>query len=265
MTYDGGANNLPASYSAKNNTVAAPVTGSGLFGRLPNDSTTIGGRAPQQNYSFLSGDIGEIIIYNRVLTAAEITQVETYLADKFGFFGSCNVLLPANLDLAANAVNNTVELSWAYNDPAISEYIIEHSGNNIQWDSIGSIKIESNNIVHQFRFTHQSPCVGNNYYRLKLTTVGERIKYSSCVKVNMFKTTYRQYSILTNPVKNHLYIQSGTRELLQLSIINAEGKPVKEINGYTNAPIDPGPLVPGIYFIKINGKKDITTLKFIKL
>jgi hypothetical protein len=264
MTYDGGVNNVPGSYSAKNNTVAAPVTGSGLFGRLPNDSTTIGGRAPQQNYSFLSGDVGEIIVYDRVLTAAEITQVETYLADKFGFFGSCNVLQSASLNFTANAINNAVELSWVNNSPTISEYTIEHSGNNIQWDSIGLIKVGANNNVNQYKFTHQSPYTGNNYYRLKLKFPGDIIKYSNTVNVNMFKANCSQYNILTNPIKGHLCIQATTKELLQLTIVNIEGKSLKEISAYTNTPIDPGHLVPGIYFIRINGKKDSTILKFIK-
>lgn len=67
---------FPSSYTANYNGTSSAVAASGLFGRLMNDTTSIGGRALEQNYSFLNGYIAEIIMYNRVLAVPEINQVE---------------------------------------------------------------------------------------------------------------------------------------------------------------------------------------------
>ncbi len=93
----GSANSAPnAGYSPKLLTFTKEV---GVQGRLflngPQQSTTTNatfvssftnaayqvGRAP--SYSSLKGDIAEIILYNRVLTAPEQQQVEQYLMDKY--------------------------------------------------------------------------------------------------------------------------------------------------------------------------------------
>ncbi len=48
---------------------------------LPNDDMSIGGSGGSEN---LNGDLGEVIVYNRQLTAAEQTKVFSYLALKYG-------------------------------------------------------------------------------------------------------------------------------------------------------------------------------------
>ncbi len=265
MTYNGGINSSPANYSAKNDTVSVPVTSSGLFGRLPMDTTTIGGRAPQQNYSFLSGDIGEIILYNRVLTAVEIAQVNSYLAAKFGFFGTCNVLYAADPDFTARLINNVIELNWKPYDADVNEYSIEHSYDNVNWDSIGTVKISAaNSNSSQYSFIHNSPCNGINYYRLKIKTAGGRIVYSNSLKATIDSTLTGIYTIVPNPVTDHIYIRAATKELLHISLFNAAGKTVKELDIFSNLPAYTGDLKPGIYFAKITGKKDQVTLKFFK-
>lgn len=265
MTYNGGANSSPANYCAKNDTVSVPVTSSGLFGRLPMDTTTIGGRAPQQNYSFLSGDIGEIILYNRVLNAVEITQVNSYLAAKFGFFGTCNVLHSAELNFTSRLLNNWVELNWKPCDADVNEYSIEHSSDNVNWDSIGVVKISAENCNNsRYSFIHNSPFSGINYYHLKIKTAGGRILYSSSLKANVAGATTGSYTILPNPVTDHIYIRTATKELLHIKLFNAAGKTVKELDIFSNMPANTGNLRPGIYFAKITGKKDQVTLKFLK-
>ncbi|GAB2817371.1 hypothetical protein GCM10027043_17640 [Ferruginibacter profundus] len=262
LTYNGSVNSSPSSYTANNNTVAATVTTSGPFGRLPYDSTTIGGRAPQQNYSFFSGDIGEIILYNRVLTAAEITQVEHYLADKFGFFGTCNVLHTATLNFVCKAVNNAVELNWNPYGAGVNEYIIERSTDASRWDSIGAIQDAPANT--RYSFTDNQPFGGVNYYRLIIKTTGGRILYSNSLSATVPLITTTAYTIQPNPVKEYMYIRSATREMLHIYLLNAEGRLVKEINALSNMPIATGNLPRGIYWATINGKSEQVTLKFFK-
>jgi len=257
MTYDGGPVSSPSSYSSNYNAAPVAVSTSGLFGRLINDTSTIGGRAPEQNYSFLSGYIAEIIVYNRVLIASEISQVETYLQGKYGFLGSCSVLPANNAGFTTQIKNNAVQLNWHMDDEAgMKCYTAEHSTDRYNWDSIGIRKAENKN----YQLMHNDPAYGINYYRLRMNYNDGRIKYSEINRIDFNKTDPVSLTIAPNPSADHLYIRSEKTEPIHISILTAQGRLLKEINTYSNSRIDINALTPALYFIKVNGKVE----KFLK-
>jgi len=75
-TFDGAST---VTSTVDNNT---PVSSATAAAAADADTGTIGSRADTDLY--LTGSISEILIYDRVLTSAEITNVETYLSNKWG-------------------------------------------------------------------------------------------------------------------------------------------------------------------------------------
>lgn len=251
MTYDGGTVSSPSSYRANYNGTSSAVAASGLFGRLMNDTTSIGGRAPEQNYSFLNGYIAEIIMYNRVLAVPEIHQVEAYLLGKYGFLGSCSVLPANNAGFSAEVKNNAVQLNWNVNDETgMKNYIVEHSMDSYSWDSMGNRAAG----VKKYQFIHNHPFSGTNYYRLRIHYTDGRIKYSEISKVNYLPIGTGFLQVTPNPSPGHLYIRSERTMPLHISILTAEGRLLKQMYTYSNTKIDISALPPAVYFIKINGK-----------
>lgn len=257
MTYNGGPISSPSCYASNYNASPVAVSTSGLFGRLINDTSTIGGRAPEQNYSFLSGYIAEIIVYNRVLTATEISQVETYLQGKYGFLGSCSVLPANSTGFTAQQKGNAVQLNWHVNDETgMKDYTAEHSTDQSNWDSIGIRKVANNN----YQLMHNNPVHGNNYYRIRMNYKDGRNKYSEINRIDLNKPSPVSFTITPNPSSDHFYIRSEKPEPVHINIHTAQGRLLKEMNTFSNSRIDISDLTPGFYFITVNGK----TEKFLK-
>ncbi|MBS4064909.1 MAG: hypothetical protein KGZ74_10130, partial [Chitinophagaceae bacterium] len=175
MTYNGGNISSPLSYSSNYNAAPEAVLSSGSFGRLINDTSTIGARVPEQNTGFLSGYIAEIIVYDRVLTVAEINLVETYLMGKYGFQNSCTVLPVHNIRFTARQQNSVIQLLWDTDDEtSIKEYIVEHSMDHHKWLIVGKRNVGTN----KYQLIHSTPFFGTNYYRLKMNYDDGTIRYS---------------------------------------------------------------------------------------
>jgi hypothetical protein len=253
MTYDGGAISSPSSYSSNFDSAPYAVASSGLFGRLINDTSTIGARAPEQNTGFLSGCIAEIIVYNRVLTVAEINQVETYLLGKYGFQNSCSVLPIYNTSFTAKQINSTMQLDWNMDDETnLKDYIAEHSLDRDKW-----IIVDKRNAgTKKYQVIHSTPSFGNNYYRLKMKYDDGRIRYSHVNQINFYTPGGGNLHISPNPATDFFYVRSEKTELLHLRIITAEGRVLKKITTYSNSKVDISDLMPGIYIINLAGKNE---------
>lgn len=257
MTYDGGPISSPSCYASNYNASPVAVSSSGLFGRLINDTSTIGGRAPEQNYSFLSGYIAEIIVYDRVLIATEISQVEAYLQGKYGFLGSCSVLPANNMGFTTQQKGNAVQLNWHISDETgMKDYAAEHSADQSNWDSIGIKRAGDKD----YQLQHNNPAYGVNFYRLRINYQDGRVKYSEINRVDLYKLTGVSFSITPNPSADHFYIRSEKTEPVHIRILTAQGSLLKEMNAYSNSRIDISALPPAFYFINVNGKIE----KFLK-
>lgn len=85
-TYNNGDNTSTASYTARIEDPVQTIVASGSFGRTGTDVSSIGGRI--DSVGAVTGsvdmDIGEIIVYDSVLSAADQTNVRVYLINKWG-------------------------------------------------------------------------------------------------------------------------------------------------------------------------------------
>lgn len=265
MVYDGGTNTAASSYSAKYDAAATAVnTASGRFGRLLNDSTTIGARAPQQNINYLDGDIAEMIVYNRALSSAEISQVENYLSAKYGLLGSCITLAAHPLTFTATLKNNTAQLTWSTATPgAVQNFIVEHSTNKLNWETIAMI-LPVTTAEKQYQFLHNHLAAGANYYRIKITRNNGSVYYSETKKLDLPVANNNTVSVFPNPASDYIIISTAKKELLNVSLLNDKGQLIKSIKAYSNSRLSLSGLPRGIYFINAMAAGKSTAAKFLK-
>lgn len=86
QTYNGGFNNLPASYSSSLDNVSQSIVASSSLSRTSSDLSSIGGRVASGNVLSLGSkvDIAEIIVYGSALTGAQQTTLVSYLYSRYG-------------------------------------------------------------------------------------------------------------------------------------------------------------------------------------
>jgi hypothetical protein len=175
-------------------------------GNFANNPLYIGNRGATLAYP-LSGDIAEIILYNRKLTPAEKTQIETYLNTKYNI--SCNVTTPlpgsgnclqmgnygafahddADIDFGSNdftvefwtmkrALTSTVYNSQCVNKwnsgnvPGSNEWAIATSSDG--FNNIPSFNIESGTNIYKADATTSLPI--NKWYHIAGVREGNNLK-----------------------------------------------------------------------------------------
>jgi hypothetical protein len=264
--YNGGVISTTANYSSNYDTMPMLVNSSGYFGRYLHDTTSIGGRVPEQNYSFLSGDIAEIIVYNRVLNTTEVSTVETYLIAKYGFYNTCIPLEVRMTSFSANAKENGVRLKWEMtNENNVSGYIAERSTDNLNWEEIGSkILVDLRKERNQYDLTDLFPSNGINYYRIRTTTSDGQSLLSEVRMIHWNFVEGAKLCITPNPCTGHFLIRSPAKEALQVSFMDCDGRIKKRISTFSNTLINASWLPPGIYFITSENKSGMKTYKLIK-
>jgi fibronectin-binding autotransporter adhesin len=94
QTFNGATSTFTLTGTNGVTTTAANVASTGNFNI---NNTAIGGRYGGSLGSYWYGDVGEVLIFNTTLSAADITAVRDYLAYKWFGIGSPATGLPANL------------------------------------------------------------------------------------------------------------------------------------------------------------------------
>ena len=98
------------------------------------------------------------------------------------------IVLPLKwISFTAQKQNSKVLLQWstAYENN-MSGFIIEHSANGNDWESICTFQvINDNNEIHQYSYLHNTPAIGINYYRIKQTDRDGKYSYSETKTVSI--------------------------------------------------------------------------------
>lgn len=263
VSYNGGVISDPANYSAYYDNVSLPVSGNGLLGRYSGDSTTIGARAPFQNINFLNGDIAEMIVYDRILSLAEINDVSDYLIYKYGLLGNC--VLPVKLNYFDAKLSGTkVRVSWEMgNETGIEKYQIQRSIDGQSWHSLDFVSASHN--YRQYLFCDENPYSGRSYYRLAIFNNKEIIGYSAVKSVNsLFSSARTQiFNLFPNPAADFFFVESSYPESLIVTIVAGNGQLVKKQNVLPGQKINISDLSRGVYVINIRGKQTEANHKLI--
>jgi len=105
LTGNGSAYTARVNGAAQTLTAVTGTNSGEWFGTIDNrDNVTIGGVKYTSEVAFTKGDIAEVILYNAVLTAPQIVQVEAYLANRYGPFDRLPQLQQDYIDMEFGAL-----------------------------------------------------------------------------------------------------------------------------------------------------------------
>lgn len=161
-------------------------------------------------------------------------------------------VVPVKLELfevskQVNAVNLFWQTSFEQNS---HHFEIENSNDGSNWVNLGSVTAAGNsNIKKQYRFTHNNPQSGYNYYRLKQVDANGKFTYSEIRRI--FIDEKDQPVIIYNSYTRCIAIPSYSTGIAAASLFSADGKKIQELGENTNITAYPS----GMYLIRVIDKK----------
>lgn len=196
--------------------------------------------------------------YGYVL-AASVSSFSTF------FFAKNTIaVLPVNLvNFTAQKQEQTVKLNWqTENENSLSNFTIERSTGNNNWQSIATVSARNTPARNMYSAIDANPATGYNYYRLKMTDMDGRFKYSNISTVNFSKPD--QITLQPNPAKNFIVIKgiAGYQHLQVLDITG--GIQLQKSIGANEERINISHLATGIYLIELINKGKKISLKLVK-
>ena len=127
-------------------------------------------------------------------------------------------------NFSGNYKDGETNLAWlSKNQSNITKFEIERSldGNNF----IKIADVPANSSLSEYTYRDKSLSLGVLYYRLKITDLTEKYKYSSVISINCGSTKALSLSVIPNPVNNNsvILIYSKMPTEFILSILNLAG------------------------------------------
>lgn len=173
-----------------------------------------GGYSPPR-YNPFNGKLDELRIYNRALSAAEISQL-------VGFS------LPLKLgDFTAVRKPNSIQLNWeTITEQNTSHFEIERSSDGSSFNAVGQVTARGNSADKQYySFTDPQPATGTNFYRLKMIDLDGTFTYSRVIAVKN-DNDLLTLQLFPNPVSDVLQVQlpASKKESAKIMILDAAGK-----------------------------------------
>lgn len=162
---------------------------------LPNDSVLLGNAATLKFNSLLPTDTGRYFC-KVVVNNGCIVKYANYVLTGF-----CGGILPNEVTLDGAKLNEGNKLFWDAGTINVKEYSLQRSqDNNVDFKTINTVISKGEK---SYSFLDINPGSGNNYYRLKITTIDNKVTYSNIV---MVKNSKFGISFYPNPVNTMLYI-----------------------------------------------------------
>lgn len=184
--------------------------------------------------------------------------------EDYGVFVLAEVSMPVELiSLSASLNRNSIDINWTTrNEQKISYYEVQHSADHKNFVTLGKLDakhaLELNN---EYRFTHELPVLGFNYYRLKMINKDGSFNYSDLRKVNLREKEVR---FAPNPF-NHQITISGIETEATVAITNLIGETVLStlVTGDAET-IETSNLPAGTYIVIIKTENSTFVKKLIK-
>lgn len=181
-----------------------------------------------------------------------------------------NTKLPISLThFKALPQNNQVHLNWTtHTEINSSHFEVQHSTTNRNWQKIGKVDAAGNSLqLLDYEHIHQSPTIGDNYYRLKMIDLDGSYEYSN-TEVVRFERQDKQLTIYPNPTNGEFALTLGveTRHPVQLLVMDTTGKMVyneQTMLDAKNAVIDLSHVAKGTYLITVKTDKEQFTERLI--
>lgn len=184
---------------------------------------------------------------------------------------ACLGALPVELiDFEAQRNEETALLTWeTATEYANRGFHIEHSTNGKDFKQIGWVDgVGSTTTLQQYRYTHEQPAQGVNYYRLLQENTDGTSKYSD-VETVLFKTKLA-LSLYPNPnssgQQTTLELFTKQEQTVQITMYDVTGKQVLNlktelVEGQNTLNITPEHLDNGVYLIAITHREGTENIK----
>jgi hypothetical protein len=147
--------------------------------------------------------------------------------------------LPVTLvSFRAEAEGAVAQLSWATTEEVNSErFDVQHSRDGANWLTVGKVASHRDSkVMQQYRFVHNTPSDGLNYYRLKMIDLDGTFAMSRIQSVRL--DTKGNIFIYPNPVGDKLTITSSGRNIGSVEVMDIAGKKILETKSTNDIPVD---------------------------
>jgi hypothetical protein len=217
------------------------------------------GTIPGILYAWNTGSSSRTINVNAADTYSIVVTYGVGCTVSDSIIVSCSSILPLSvLHLNGHLTNSIVELEWqTLSQQNLSQFMIERSGNGINFEVIGTKKAlgNSSTITH-YKLQDNLPLIGRNLYRIKQLDFEGRSAYSNTISIDCNKENTNPISIRPNPAVNEFEIKFGQKGFYKIALINKLGQLVWaqdiEVTDATNArKFSRGNWPTGLYILHI--------------
>lgn len=184
---------------------------------------------------------------------------------------SCGIPLPVELiSFTAKKEGDVAILNWATATEMNNNYFeVEHSTNGDDFAQLDKVYSKNGNStsVQNYKYTHDFPAKGINYYRLKQVDFDGAYEYTDVRSVVFGNAS--GLSIYPNPTNSMLNVKApiGMDQSSTLEIVNGSGQVVRSISGAnltgTVLELNVSDLALGFYFIQVRTSNDLYREQFV--
>lgn len=196
--------------------------------------------------------------YNYTTSGFNIQPTRQY-GSRFGCFEfPLQGTLPVKfLSFTAQRIRSNVNLSWATTtEENNSGFVVQRSIGNGEWENVGYVASRSANgnssVVLSYQFTDINPAKGITQYRLNQLDIDGRSSYSSIRSVRGEEQKSKTI-IYPNPSNDGkvsvVFEESNT--IRNVSLMDMNGRIIKQWKGVTNNTIQIDNLAPGFYTVRM--------------
>ncbi len=182
---------------------------------------------------------------------------------------SLTVVLPLDLlSLTGKVEADGNKISWSTTSEInSSEFELERSTNNIDFEVIGSIEATGQNTqeINNYNFIDTQSTALTSYYRLKQIDNDGRYEYSKSISLSRSRDITK-VKIFPNPSYNVISL-TGMEDAknIKLVITDSMGKQIMNRNLESANNIDISDIASGVYFLTVQSDGEEITQRFVKM
>ncbi|MEO6722444.1 MAG: T9SS type A sorting domain-containing protein [Ferruginibacter sp.] len=200
---------------------------------------------------------------NKVLSGILLlTDERNYTRDNkpdAGAYELNGFVLPLKLlNFSAAQCSAQVCLKWKTGDEInTSNFFVQRSNDGRTFNNIKTVDAVGNG-DHNYSGADMQPLDGESFYRLRMNDKDGKFSYSPIVNINI--TLGKKTSISPNPASDY-FIVGNTDKIKSISLIQMDGRVVKQWSQVNVARYNISGILPGIYTVKIELAAGTTTQK----
>jgi len=183
----------------------------------------------------------------RLINFALTGTTTNYTAQRSELF----VLPVSYRSFTAQAQGKQVKLQWSTaQEQNTSHFVLQHSTDNSNWTSIGTVQAAGNSSdIRFYDYTHTTPAVGLNLYRIMQVDKGGKSNYTPVVKMN-FNSSTAGVKVLYNYVNDNK-VQVQLDKAASVALYSQDGKLLwqKQLAAGLQT-VDVSGFAKGIYLLK---------------